>query len=182
MGAYYWYVKIPQCGYMEHGFKDIAYYVHKRIVPRAVCYNFPLVRDKPLGAPAFVRRVYFFSFHLNRPCPGAIPEIQLFKIWPWKSRAKVMDEVKVTSHKGYKSYRLTCLRSMSIGHPIPMWFLGYGLFKIWPCISIVKVITPGPISYPLTSFSSRSIGLRIPEIWLSQNLTLKIQGQDHGWG
>ena len=30
----------------------------KNIAPRAVCYNFPLVSDNPLGAPAFVRLIY----------------------------------------------------------------------------------------------------------------------------
>ena len=58
MGAYYWYVKIPQSGYMEHELKDIAFFVKKHIAHRAVCYNFPLVRDKPLGAPAYGRVVY----------------------------------------------------------------------------------------------------------------------------
>ena len=58
IGAYYWYVKIPQCGYVEHGLKDIAFYVQKHITHRTVYFNFPLVRDKPLGAPAFVRLVY----------------------------------------------------------------------------------------------------------------------------
>ena len=32
---------------------------------RTVCYNFPLVRDKPLGAPAFVKLVYW---HTGRLC------------------------------------------------------------------------------------------------------------------
>ena len=26
-GVYYWYAKIPQCGYKEHGLKDIVLYV-----------------------------------------------------------------------------------------------------------------------------------------------------------
>ena len=59
MGAYCWYVKIPQYGYMEHGLKDIAFYVQKHIALQGVCYNFPLVHDKPLGAPAFGRLVYY---------------------------------------------------------------------------------------------------------------------------
>ena len=29
MGAYYWYVEIPQLGYMGHGLKYIAFYVKK---------------------------------------------------------------------------------------------------------------------------------------------------------
>ena len=42
---------------MEHGIKDIAFYVQKHIVQRTVCYNLPLVRDKPLGAPLYVKLV-----------------------------------------------------------------------------------------------------------------------------
>ena len=47
MGTYYWYLKMPKCGYMEHGLKDIAFYVQKHMAHRTVCYNFPLVRDNP---------------------------------------------------------------------------------------------------------------------------------------
>ena len=44
---------------MEHGLKYITFYVQKHIAPLAMCYNLPLVRDKPLAAPIFVRLVYF---------------------------------------------------------------------------------------------------------------------------
>ena len=37
--VYYWYVKIPQCGYMEYGLKDVAFYVQKHIAPWEICYN-----------------------------------------------------------------------------------------------------------------------------------------------
>ena len=55
-------------------------------------------------------------------CQSGIPFLSydLFKIWPWKSRVKVMGEVTVQSHNvGLTSYRLTSFRSMSIGPPIP---------------------------------------------------------------
>ena len=29
LGVYYWYIKIPQCGYMEHGLTDVKCYVKK---------------------------------------------------------------------------------------------------------------------------------------------------------
>ena len=45
MEAYYWYVKIPPCRYMEHGLKDTAFHVQKHIVTLVVCYNFPLVSN-----------------------------------------------------------------------------------------------------------------------------------------
>ena len=31
--------------YMERGLKDVAFYVQKHKTPRAVCYNFQLVRE-----------------------------------------------------------------------------------------------------------------------------------------
>ena len=46
------------------------------------------------------------------PCQSAIPFLgyDFFKIWPWKSKVKVMVEVKVESHKvGVTTYRLTTL-------------------------------------------------------------------------
>ena len=45
---------------MEHELKDIAFYVQKHIAPWTVVITFLLVRDKPLGAPAFVKRVYCY--------------------------------------------------------------------------------------------------------------------------
>ena len=33
LGVYYWYLKIPQCWYMEQGLKDIAFYVQKHVAP-----------------------------------------------------------------------------------------------------------------------------------------------------
>ena len=62
-----------------------------------------------------------------------------FNILPWKSKVKVMGEVKVWSHNVSTILLTHPFRSMSISHPIP-------------------------------------------EIRLFQNLTLKIQGQDHGRG
>ena len=69
-------------------------------------------------------------------------------------------------------------------------FLRYSIFKIWPRKSKVKVMGEGNVeshkvgvtSYRFTSLSSMSIGPSIPEIQHFQNLTLKIQGQGHGWG
>ena len=59
--VYFWYVKIPQRGYMEHGLEYITFYVLKKLhkAPVAICSNPPLVRDKPLGAHAFVGLAYW---------------------------------------------------------------------------------------------------------------------------
>ena len=56
------------------------------------------------------------------PCQSALPFLRysIFKIWPWKSKVKVMGEVDIESHKvDVTSYRLASLSSMSIGHPFP---------------------------------------------------------------
>ena len=48
LGVYYWYVKMPRCGCVEHGLECITFYVKKYIAPLAVCYGPTLVRDRPL--------------------------------------------------------------------------------------------------------------------------------------
>ena len=53
------------------------------------------------------------------PCQSGIPFLsyEFFKIWPWKSKVKVMVEVTVQSHNvGLASYRLTSL-SFHFGRP-----------------------------------------------------------------
>ena len=61
LGVYYWYVKIPRCGYIEHGLKDVAFYVQKHIEPWAVCYTPLLVLYMPLGAHTFVKLIYWVT-------------------------------------------------------------------------------------------------------------------------
>ena len=45
---------------MEHGLKLITFYVQKHVAALEMCHNEPLVRDKPLGAPAYVKLVYCY--------------------------------------------------------------------------------------------------------------------------
>ena len=40
---------------MEHVLKYITFYVQKHIAPLTLCYYLPVVRDKALGALAFMR-------------------------------------------------------------------------------------------------------------------------------
>ena len=42
LGVCYWCVKIPQCGYMEHGLK-LTFYVQKHVVALDKCHNPALV-------------------------------------------------------------------------------------------------------------------------------------------
>ena len=72
-------------------------------------------------------------------------------------------------------------------------FLKYYYFNIWPSKSTKSISSHGwrqssrlnsgsnliSDSHP---FCSMSIGPPIPELWLFENLTLKIQVQGHGWG
>ena len=57
LGVRYQCIKIPECGWMEHGLKDI-FYVQKHMTSCTVVITSLLVRDKPLGLPASVKRVY----------------------------------------------------------------------------------------------------------------------------
>ena len=93
------------------------------------------------------------------PCQSALPFLtySIFKIWPWKSRVKVMGEVTIQSHNvGLTSYRLTSL-SFHVNLASHYWVKDF--FKTWPWNSRVKVMgevtvqshNVGLTSYRLTS-------------------------------
>ena len=66
------------------------------------------------------------------PCQSAIPFLRysFFKIWPWKSKVKVMVEVKVESHKvGVTSYRLTFLL-FHVNRPSHSWDTAFSKFYL----------------------------------------------------
>ena len=69
-----WCVKIPRCGYMGHGLKLITFYVQKHTAALEMCHNQPLVRHKPLRAPASVKLV------CESECPRYLICIMSFKI------------------------------------------------------------------------------------------------------
>ena len=60
LGVYYWYVEMLRCGYVEHGLEYFSFYVQKHLAHLAdrSVLDPPLVRDGPLGAPAFLKLVY----------------------------------------------------------------------------------------------------------------------------
>ena len=99
-----------------------------------------------------------------------------------------MVEVKVESHKvGVTSYRLTSL-SFHVNQPSHSWDTTFSKFDLenprsrsW-VRGKLKVITWVQHSIDSHPFYPMSMGHPIPEIQLFQNLTLKIQGQGHGWG
>ena len=110
------------------------------------------------------------------------------KNWPWKSKFKVMGEVKVKSHNvTLTSYRLTSL-SFHVNRPSHSWDTAISKFDVENSMSRswvkskLKVTTWGLHSVDSHPFRSMSFGHPIPELWLFENLTLKIKGQGHGWG
>ena len=66
------------------------------------------------------------------PCQSGIPLLSydFFKIWPWNSRVKVIDEVTVQSHNvGITSYRLTSL-SFHVNRPSHSWDTAFSIFDL----------------------------------------------------
>ena len=120
------------------------------------------------------------------PCQSVLPFLRysIFKIWPWKSKVKVIAQ----SHKvGITPYQLISL-SFHVDRPSHSWDTAIPKFdpknsrsRSW-VRSKLKVTTWVHHSVDLQLFRSMSIGHPIPELRLFQNLTLKIQCQGHGWG
>ena len=120
------------------------------------------------------------------PCQSALPfpRYSIFKIWPSKSKVKVIAQ----GHKvGITPYRLTSLL-FHVDRPCHSWDTAVSKFAVensrsrsW-VRSKLKVITWVLHSVDSHPFRSMSIGHPVPELWLFQNLTLKIKGQGHGWG
>ena len=111
-----------------------------------------------------------------------IPMIELFQNLTFKIQGQ--------SHSS-RSYNRNNILSTHIPF-IPCWwalpFLRCSYLKIDLEIprsrvrSKLKVITWVLHSVDSHPFRSMSIGHPVPELWLFQNLTLKIKGQGHGWG
>ena len=66
------------------------------------------------------------------PCQSAIPFLRysIFKVWPWKSKVKVMDEVDIESHNmGPTFYWLTSL-SFHVNRPSHSWDTAFSKFDL----------------------------------------------------
>ena len=117
-----------------------------------------------------------------------IPIYSYLKIWPWKSKVKVMGEVNVGNHNmGPTFYRFTS-HSFHVNPPSHSRDTTFSKFNLenlrsrsW-VRSKLKVTTWVQYSFDSHPFHSMSIGHPIPEIHLFKNLTLKIKDQGHGWG
>ena len=116
-----------------------------------------------------------------------IPIHSCSNIWPWKSKVKVMTEVNAESHNmGPTFYRLTSL-SFHVHWPSHFWETTFSNCDLenprtrsWQRWTL-KVTTWVQHSIDSNPFHSLSIYHAIPEIRIFKNLTLKIQGQGHGW-
>ena len=67
------------------------------------------------------------------PCQSGLPFLRysIFKIWPWKSRVKVMGEVTVDIHNvGLTSYWL--IPFVPCQSALPFLDSWYSIFNIWP--------------------------------------------------
>ena len=142
-------------------------------------------------SPRSYNRYNILSTHIPFiPCWSALPFLRCsyLKNWPWKSKVKVMGEVKVQSHNvSLTSYRLTSF-SFHVNWPSHSWDTAFSKFDLENQGSRSWVRSQFKVrmwvSHPIDShpFCSMSIEHPIPELWLFQNLTLKIKGQGHGWG
>ena len=84
LGAYYWYVKMPRCGCDEHRLEYITFYVQKHIAHLVACPGHLLVRDGPLGAPAYVKPAYWLIMSIHQCGPHITKSVE----FPWKSGAR----------------------------------------------------------------------------------------------
>ena len=98
------------------------------------------------------------------PCQSSIPFLSydFFKIWPWKSRVKVIGEVTLQSHNlGVISYRLTSL-SFQVNRASHSWVTTFS--QIWPWKSSVKVMGEVILqshNVSLTSYQLKSLSFHV---------------------
>ena len=108
----------------------------------------------------------------------------IFKVWPWKSKVKVIAQ----GHKiGITPYLLLSL-SFHVNRPSHSWDTAISKFDIENSrsrslvMSKLKVTTWVRHSVDSHPFRSMWIGHPISELRLFQNLSLKIKGQGHASG
>ena len=99
-----------------------------------------------------------------------------------------MGEVEVWSHNVSLAFYRPISLSFHVNQPSHSWDMPFSKFDLenprsrsWKRWTL-KVTTWVQYSIDSHPFDSTSIGHPIPEIPLFQNLTVKIQGQSHGWG
>ena len=111
IGVYYWYVKMSRCGYVEHGLDYFSFHVKKNIWLPVL--DPLLVRNGPLGAPAFLDSLIAISVCTLKPVFD--PQISLAKLQSRQTRGLWFFKSQIFSQGLYslKRRRLT-----GIGIPI----------------------------------------------------------------
>ena len=100
---------------MEHGLKYITLYVkRKHIAPRAICYNHPLVRDKPPGAPTY-RETRLLANQLWGRIHSDFPMV----FWG-TTRKRLVSQMRVHMREG--PYE-TCRAPASTSRVVALWWL-----------------------------------------------------------
>ena len=128
-----------------------------------------------------------YPFHSKWVDPP-IPKLQQFQYFTLKIQGQGHGWRQVWSHNvSLTFYRLTSL-SFHVNQPSHSWDTTFSKFDLenprsrsWKRWTL-KVTTWVQHSVDSNPFCSMSICHPIPEIQHFQNLTLKIQGQGHGWG
>ena len=103
------------------------------------------------------------------PCQSAtpLPECSFFEIWPWNSKVKVMDQVKIQNHQvGPTSYRIASLSS-HVSPPIS----GIQLFQNLTLKNSKSRLAQGHIVGP-TSYRLVSLLFHVNQLHLSWNTAL----------
>ena len=80
LGVYYWYVKMPRWGCVEHRKLNITFHVQEYIAHLAACSGHLLVRDGPLGVTAFVKLAYFHDLAILMDRCNTIYSIEIHDI------------------------------------------------------------------------------------------------------
>ena len=63
--VYYWYVKVPRCGHVEHGLEYFSFYVQKHIAHLAACSGTPAgSRRAAMGTRISETRLLFILINL----------------------------------------------------------------------------------------------------------------------
>ena len=118
---------------------------HPHPTPHPTPHPHPPLRIAPLTGQSLKSQCEsnILSTHIPLiPCQSAIPFLRydFFKIWPWKSKVKVMGEANVESHKSGCNILSTHIPFVPCQSALP--FLRYSIFRIWPWKSKAKVKWP----------------------------------------
>ena len=128
---------------MEHGLKDIAFYVQKHITPCTVVITSLLVHDKPLGAPTSVKRVYCGTYqhpsmiYLSNHSIAKLTLNMQRNFWQLKHRCgSTSDHCHLGSESGMANWLWlkAAAQKCSESTFLILWYLIHNIFIYYMCI------------------------------------------------